>query len=110
MEKLLHLLNRDESDAFHCNIFRTARKISKQLLDNEEDIVSEHQAQAAAAENPNYNFCNFHGYLLEGDLETVMEVNCKKFKTHHCIFNRGLKNPVLALIAKQNVQCNQHYT
>ena len=75
MEKLLHLINRDGSDAFHCNIFKTASKILKQLSDNEEDIVPECQTRAAAAENPNSNFCNFHGYLLKEDLEKAMEVN-----------------------------------
>ena len=76
LEKLLHLLNRDGSDAFHCDdIFKTANEILEQLSDDEEDIVPEHRTQAEVAENPNSNFCNVHGYLFKGDLETEMEVN-----------------------------------
>ena len=81
MEKPLHLLNRDRSVAFHRNdTSQTASKILEQLSDNKEDIVPERQTRAAAAENPNKKFCNFHVYLLKGDLETAMEVNCEKFK------------------------------
>ena len=68
------------SDSFHCDIFKTASNILQQPSVDKEDIVPEHETRAAAAENPNNNFCNFHGYLLKGDLETAMEVNCKKFK------------------------------
>ena len=75
LEKLLHLLNRDESNVFHRDdIFKTASKILEQLSDNKEDVISERQIQAAATENPSNNFCYFHGYLLKRDLETSMEV------------------------------------
>ena len=68
LEKLLHLLNRDGSNVFHCDdIFKKASKILEQLSVEEEDIVPERQIRAAAAENPNNNFCNFQGYLLKGD-------------------------------------------
>ena len=81
LQRLLNLLNRDGNDAFHRDdIFKTASEILEQLSENEEDIVPDRQTRAAAAENPNNNFCNFHGYLLKGDLEIVMDVNCKEFK------------------------------
>ena len=76
----------------------------EQLLVDEEDIVPEHQMQAAAVENPNTNFCNFHGYLLEGVLEIAMKVNCKEFK--HIIaslIETSNKNPVTAPTGKQGV-------
>ena len=34
-----------------------------------------------AAENPNNRFFEFHGYLLKGDLERAVEINCKEFKS-----------------------------
>ena len=79
-EKPLHLLNRDGSDAFHhCDIFKTASKILERLP-VDKDIIPERQTWAVATENPNNNFCNFHGYLLKGDLETAMDINCEEFK------------------------------
>ena len=52
----------------------------EQLSDDKKDIVPEYQTRAEVAENPNSNFCNVHGYLLKGDLETEMEVNYKEVK------------------------------
>ena len=47
----------------------------------DKDIIPEHQTWAVASENPNNNFCNFHEYLLKGDLETAaMDINCEEFK------------------------------
>ena len=64
-EKLLLLLNRDGKEAFHHNyIFKTASEILEQLLNEEDDIIPGCQTRAAAAENPNNDFCKFHGYLL----------------------------------------------
>ena len=81
MEKPLHLLNRDGSDAIHHDdIFKTASEFLEQFTDNKEDIRPEHQTKAVAAENPNNIFSNFHGYLLKGDLETAKEENCKELK------------------------------
>lgn len=81
-EKLLLLLNRDGKDAFHRDdIFKTASEILEQLSDNEDDIIPERRTRAGAAENPNNRFCEFHGYLLKGDLERAMEINCEEFKS-----------------------------
>ena len=81
LQRLNNPLNRDGSDAFHRDyIFKTASEILEQVSENKEDIVPDCQTRAAAAENPNNNFFNFHGYLLKGDLETAMDVNHKEFK------------------------------
>ena len=80
-EKLLFLLNRVVKDVFHCDdIFKTASEILEQLSDEEDDITPELQTRAAAAENPNNDFCQFHGYLLEWDLDSAMEINLLEFK------------------------------
>ena len=70
----------------------------EQLSDNEEDTVPERQTRAAAAENLNNYFCNFHGYLLKGDLETVMEVNCKEFKRTIASLMEALKTRLQPLL------------
>ena len=82
-EKLLLLLNRDGKETFHRDdIFKTASEILEQLSDEEGDIISEHKTRAAAAENPNNDFCEFHGYLLRGSLDSTLEIiNLKEFKT-----------------------------
>ena len=56
-------------------------EILEQLSDTEDDIIPECLTRAGAAENPNNRFCEFHGYLLKGDLERAMEINCKEFKS-----------------------------
>ena len=71
-----------KKEAFHHNIiFKSASDISEQLSDEEDDIIPEHQKRAAAAENLNNDFCNFHGYLLTGSLDNAMGINLKEFKT-----------------------------
>ena len=52
----------------------------EQISVDKQYIKPERQTQATFAKNPNSNFCNFHGYLLKGDLGTAMEVNCKEVK------------------------------
>ena len=75
-------MNRDGKEAFHCDdFFKTASEILEQLLNEEDDIITEHQTRAAAAENPNNGFCEFHGYLLTGSLDSAKEINLKEFKT-----------------------------
>ena len=75
-------MNRDGKDVFHRDdIFKTASEILEQLSDEEDDITPELQTRAAAAENPNNDFCQFHGYLLKGDLDSAMEINLLEFKT-----------------------------
>ena len=75
-------MNRDGKEAFHRNyILKTASEILEQILNEEDDITPEHQTRAAAAENPNNDFCMFHGYLLTGSLDSAMEITLKEFKT-----------------------------
>ena len=75
-------MNRDGKEAFHHDdIFKTASEILEQLSNEEDNIIPERQTRAAAAENPNDDFCEFHGYLLTGSLDSAMEVNLKEFKT-----------------------------
>ena len=108
MEKL-HLLNRNGSDAFHRDDnFKTESKILEKFSVDKENIIPEHQTQAAVAGNPNSNFCNFHEYLLKGDLETAMEVNCKAGK--HIIASEGIENPITVPTGKPRIQSYQHYT
>ena len=81
-EKLLLLLNRDGKEAFHRNdIFKTASEILEQLSNEENDIIPERQTRVAAAENPNNDFCEFHGYIVTGSLDSAMEIKLKEFKT-----------------------------
>ena len=56
-------------------------EISEQLSDEEDDILPECQTRAAAAENLNNDFCEFHGYFLTSSLDSAMEINLKEFKT-----------------------------
>ena len=56
-------------------------EISEQLSDEEDDILPECQTRAAAAENLNNGFCEFHGYFLTSSLDSAMEINLKEFKT-----------------------------
>ena len=81
-EKLLLLLNRDGKEAFHRDdIFKTASEILEQLSNEENDIIPERQTRVASAENPNNEFCKFHGYILTGSLDSAMEIKLKEFKT-----------------------------
>ena len=75
-------MNRDGKEAFHRHdIFKTASEILEQLSNEENDIIPERQTRVAAAENPNNDFCEFHGYILTGSLDSAMEIKLKEFKT-----------------------------
>ena len=73
-DKLLILLDRDGGDAFQRdNIFSTASEILEKLTDEEEEIIPERRTRTAASENPNNDYCQFHGYLLKSNLQDDIE-------------------------------------
>ena len=101
-EKLLLVLNRDGKEAFHCNdIFKTVSETLEQLSNEEDDNIPERQTRAAAAENPNNDFCKFHGYLLTGSLDSTMEINLKEFKTIVESLIKALKFHLEPLLEKE---------
>ena len=81
-DKLLILLDRDEGDAFQRDdIFPTAGEILEKLTDEEEEIIPECRTRAAVSENPNNDYCQFHGYFLKGNLQDATESCHQKFVT-----------------------------
>ena len=81
-DKLLILLDCDGGDAFQRDdIFPTASEILEKLTDEEEEIIPEHHTQAAVSENPNNDFCQFHGYLQKDNLQDAIESCHQEFVT-----------------------------
>ena len=94
-------MNRDGKEAFHHNIFKTASEILEQLSNEEDNSIPERQTRAAAAENPNNDFCEFHRYLLTGSLDSAMEINLKEFKTIVESLIKALKSHVEPLLENE---------
>ena len=81
-DKLLILLDQDRGDAFQKDdIFPTASEILEKLTDEEEEIIPEQHTQAAVSENPNNDFCQFHGYLQKDNLQDAIESCHQEFVT-----------------------------
>ena len=73
-DKLPFLLDCDGWDAFQRDdIFPTKSEILEKLSDEEEEIIPERCTQAAVSENPNNDYCQFHDYLLKGNLQDAIE-------------------------------------
>ena len=82
VDKLLILLDHDGGDAFQRNdIFPTASEILEKLTDEEEEVIPECRTRAAVSENPNNDYCQFHGYLLKGNLQDAIESCHQEFVT-----------------------------
>ena len=81
-DKLLILLDCDGGDAFQRDdIFPTASEILEKLTDEEEEIITKCHTQVAVLENPNNNYCQFHGCLLSGNLQDAIESCHEEFLT-----------------------------
>ena len=81
-DKLLILLDRDGGDDFERNDkFPTASEILEKLTDKEEEIIPEHCTRAGPSENPNNDYCQFHGYVLKGNLQDALESCHQEFVT-----------------------------
>ena len=77
-DKLLILLDRDGGDAFQRDdIFPTATEILEKLTDEEEEIIPERRTRAPVSENTNNDYCQFHGYLLKGNLQMLLNLVIK---------------------------------
>ena len=76
------LLDRDGGDAFQRDdIFPTATEILEKLTDEEEQIIPERRTRAPVSENTNNDYCQFHGYLLKGNLQDAIESCHQEFVT-----------------------------
>ena len=81
-DKLLILLDCDGGDTFQRDdIFPTVSEILEKLIDEEEEIIPKRRTWAAVSENPNNDYCQFHGYLLRGNLQDAIESCHQEFVT-----------------------------
>ena len=87
----LVFVDRDGGDAFQRDdIFPRANEIFEKLTDEEEEIIPECCTRATVSENPNNDYCQFHGYLPKGNLQDAIESCHQKFVTVISWLSKGI--------------------